>query len=698
MSANAARKSACATAYNRGMVRIRLFLLMAFTVVSLALAAFAADPPSASGLDLKAMNPAVNTCQNFYQYACGAWRENNPIPADRSRWSRFDELQEHNLGIEHDILEKFAAPNTKRTPVEQEIGDFYASCLDEAAIEAKGVQPIASLLEAIDKMSSKQDLAATVVRLHQNGIRVLFNFNVRPDAKNTKEQIASVDQGGLGLPDRDYYLKDDPKSVALRKQYLEHIAKMFDLLARAQGRGGQGSALRAQVVLDIETELAKASMDRVARRNPDNTYHRIPVNELASPAAEFGWKAYLEKIGIPPIQSLNVAAPGFVKELDVILGSTSLDDLKTYLAWHTLNTNAELLPRVFQEEEFHFTSQILRGVQEMPARWKRCVQATDRELGEALGQKFVEVAFSGASKAKALELVGEIEKEMAKDIQSATWMSPATKDQALTKLREVSNKIGYPEHWRDYSNVRIVRGDYFGDSLRARQADIERNLAKIGKPVDKSEWNMTPPTVNAYYSPPMNNINFPAGILQPPFYNPKADEAVNYGAIGVVIGHELTHGFDDQGRRYDGQGNVRDWWTAEDAKSFEVRADCVAKEYSGFSPVSGVNLNGRLTLGENAADNGGIHLAYMALMDSLVGKVLPKKDGFTPQQRFFLGYAQIWCENSTEQAARLNAQTNPHSPGEFRVNGVLQNLPEFREAFSCKVGDPMVSSDPCRVW
>ncbi|HYL37581.1 MAG TPA: M13 family metallopeptidase [Bryobacteraceae bacterium] len=668
-----------------------------FALVSAALLP-AADPSSASGIDMKAMNPVVSACQNFYQYACGAWRDNNPIPPDRARWSRFDELREHNLGIEHDILERLAPANAKRTPLEQRIGDFYAACLDEPAIEAQGIQPIAALLAGIEQIGSKQDLAAEVVRLHQNGVRVLFNFGVRADAKNTKEQIANVDQGGLGLPDRDYYLRDDPRSVTLRTQYQEHVRRMFELLAAAEGRGASDSTAGAQAVLNLETALAKASMDRVARRNPNNLYHRLPVNELVTLTPDFGWKAYLESIGIPPIQSLNVTAPDFVKELDATIRNTSLEDLKSYLTWHVLSTNAEVLPRAFADEDFHFSGQILRGVKQQPARWKRCVQATDRELGEALGQKYVEIAFSGPSKAKALALVGEIENEMAKDIRSAAWMSPETKDQALTKLHEVTNKIGYPEHWRDYSSVKIVRGDYFGDSLRARQFELQRNLAKIGKPVDKTEWSMTPPTVNAYYSPPMNNINFPAGILQPPFYNPKADEAVNYGAIGVVIGHELTHGFDDQGRRYDGQGNVRDWWTAADAKAFEARADCVAKEYGNFSPAPGVHLNGRLTLGENAADNGGIHLAYMALMDSLAGKVLPKKDGFTPQQRFFLGYAQIWCENTTEQTARLNAQTDPHSPGEFRVNGVVQNLPEFREAFSCKIGDPMVSTDPCRVW
>jgi endothelin-converting enzyme/putative endopeptidase len=387
-----------------------------------------------------------------------------------------------------------------------------------------------------------------------------------------------------------------------------------------------------------------------------------------------------------------------MKALNILIDETSLDDLKTYLAWHLLAASADLLPPPFQQEAFNFNGKILNGTKEMPARWKRCVQSTDRALGEALGQKFVEVAFSGASKAKTLQLVGEIEAEMAKDIKSADWMSPATKDQALTKLSEVSNKIGYPDKWRDYSSVKIVRGDYFGDNQRVREFELRRNFSKLGQPVDKSEWGMTPPTVNAYYAPPQNNINFPAGILQPPFYNPKADDAVNYGAIGVVIGHELTHGFDDQGRRYDGSGNLRDWWTAQDAKAFQTRADCVVNEYNGFSPVPGVNLKGALTLGENAADNGGIHLAYMALMDSLAKHTMPKKDGLTPEQEFFLGYAQIWCENTTEQASRLQAQTNPHSPGQFRVNGVVQNMPEFQKAFSCKVGDPMVAPNPCRVW
>ncbi len=658
----------------------------------------AADPASTSGIDLKAMDTSVSPCQNFYLYACGTWRKDNPVPPDQSRWSRFNELLENNEKIERGILEKAAVPSANRTPVEQKIGDFYSSCMDETAIDARGVKPILPILEAIDKISTKQELANAVVRLHQQGVRAFFSFYVRSDAKNANDQIANADQGGLGLPDRDYYLKDDPRSVALRKQYEEHIRNMFNLLAKAEGKTDADAETEAEAALKIETALAKASMDRVARRNPDNTYHKMKVDELVSLTPDFGWKYYISNVGIGPIQTLNVGSPDFMKALNTTIEDNSLANLKTYMTWHVLDATADELSSPFEEEDFNFNGKILNGAKEMQARWKRCVKATDRALGEALGQKFVEVAFNGPSKTKALQLVGEIENEMERDIKSADWMSPATKDQALTKLKLVSNKIGYPEKWRDYSSVKIVRGDYFVDYERAHHFELERNFAKLGKPVDKTEWGMTPPTVNAYYNPPENNINFPAGILQPPFYNPKADDAVNYGGIGVVIGHELTHGFDDQGRRYDGSGNLRDWWTPEDAKNFTGRADCVVNEYGGFSPVEGVKLNGKLTLGENAADNGGIHLAYMVLMDDLAKHTLPTKDGFTPQQQFFLGYAQIWCENTTEQSSRMQALTNPHSPGEFRVNGVVQNLPEFEKAFSCKTGDPMVSANPCRVW
>lgn len=653
---------------------------------------------SASGIDLKAMDTSVNPCSNFYQYACGNWRKDNPIPPDRSRWSRFDELNERNLKIEREILEKASSNAPNRPALDQKIGDYYAACMDESAIDAQGAKPVEPALDAIRRMPSKSALTPELARLQRNGARALFRFYVGADEKHANMNIANLDQGGLGLPDRDYYLRPDPRSVELRKQYEQHVRNMFDLLAKAEGKSGADSAAQAATVMRIETALAKASLDRVGRRNPDNVYHMMALADLQSLSPEISWSAYFAVIGLPQIKTLNVAVPDFFKAVSAEIANTPLEDWKTYLIWHELAGNASLLSRPFREEAFQFDQRTLTGVKEMPARWKQCVTATDRALGEALGQKFVQVAFSGASKARALQLVGEIEKEMEKDIHDAQWMSPATKDQALTKLQEVTNKIGYPDKWRDYSALKIAPGDYFADASRSREFEVARNIGKFGKPVDKSEWGMSPPTVNAYYSPAMNNINFPAGILQPPFYNPKADDAVNYGGIGVVIGHELTHGFDDQGRRFDGAGNLRDWWTSSDAKNFEQRADCVVQEYGKFSPVEGATLNGKLTLGENAADNGGIHLAYMALMDSLAKHTMPKADGFTPQQQFFLGYAQIWCENTTEQAARLQANTNPHSPGQFRVNGVLQNLPEFSEAYSCKLGEPMVSTNPCRVW
>jgi endothelin-converting enzyme/putative endopeptidase len=674
------------------MARLSLFVALPLFGVGL----LAADS-STSGLDLSAIDKEVKPCNNFYQYACGTWRANNPIPADRSRWSRFDELQEHNLKIERDILEKAAAPGANRSALDQKIGDYYAACMDEARIDSLGVKPMEPLLEKIRGMKDKQDLTGTVVALQKDGVRALFSFGVSPDAKNSNDQIANVGQGGLGLPDRDYYLRPDPKSEEIRNQYKQHVRAMLELLAKTEGRPVDAGAA-ADAVMRIETALAKASLDRVAMRNPDNTYHKMPVSQLEAMTPEFNWNRYLATIGIRPIETLNVGMPEFFKGLAGTIERTSLADWKLYLTWHLLNGNAQYLPVAFGNEDFNFYSRTLRGTKEQPARWKRCVENTDRALGDDLGQKFVEVAFSPASKTRALQLVGEIEKEMAQDIKSAEWMSPATKDQALTKLHEVTNKIGYPDKWKDYSGVKVARGDYFDDALRLRHYEIARNYDKLGKPMDKSEWGMTPPTVNAYYAPPQNNINFPAGILQPPFYNPKADDAVNYGAIGVVIGHELTHGFDDQGRRYDGQGNLRDWWTAADAKAFQTRADCVSQEYSDFHPIEGVSLNGKLTLGENAADNGGIHLAYMALMDSMANHMVAKADGLTPEQQFFLGYAQIWCENVTPESARLSAATNPHSPGEFRVNGVLQNLPEFEKAFACKTGDAMVSANPCRVW
>jgi putative endopeptidase len=643
-----------------------------------------------SGVDLGAMDTNVSPCTNFYQYACGNWRAKNPIPPDQSRWARFNELAERNLKIEREILEKAGG---------QKIGDFYAACMDENGIDRQGVEPIKKLLDRIQAIHSKEELATALAELKLIGVNGVFAFYSAPDFKDASVNIANIDQGGISLPDRDYYLKTDQRSLDLRKKYEQHVANMFGLLAKSLNTTWDSQA-KAQAVLKFETALAEASMDRVLRRDPESRNHPMTTKDLPNLTPNFQWTAFIMDEHAPSFTKVNIGNPDFFKKLTGIFEQTSLDDLRTYLTWHLLLSSANALPQPFVEENFQFFGKTLNGQQEIAPRWKRCVRSTDRALGEALGQKFVEVAFGGPAKAKALQLVGEIEKSMKQDIETATWMSEATKQQAYAKLAAVTNKIGYPEKWRDYSSVVVKPDDYLGNEERAAAFEVRRNLNKIGKPVDKSEWGMTPPTVNAYYSPPQNNINFPAGILQPPFYSPKADEAVNLGAIGVVVGHELTHGFDDQGRKYDGAGNLRDWWTTEDAKHFEARAECVVNEYDNFSPVDGVKLKGKLTLGENAADNGGIHLAYMALMRDLADKTMPdtKLDGFTPAQQFFLGYAQVWCENATDANARVRALTDPHSPGQFRANGVLQNMKEFQQAFGCKENDPMVSVKACRVW
>ena len=652
-----------------------------------------------SGLDLGAMDTNVSPCTNFYQYACGNWRAKNPVPPDQSRWSRFNELSERNLQIEREILEKSARPSPSRSAIDQQIGDFYAACMDEIRLDGKGVGPLKPALDAINVLDSKQSLAGEMARLKRIGVNSIFTFFASADLKDASVNIANIDQGGISLPDRDYYLKMDQHSIDLRKKYEQHVANMFDLLAKSQNATWDSKA-KAAAVLKFETALAEASMDRVLRRNPESRNHPMTTNDLSSLTPGFQWSIFITDEHTPSFTKLNVGNPDFFKKLTGIIEHTSLDELKTYLAWRLLLSSASALPQPFVEENFQFFGKTLNGQRELAPRWKRCVHSTDRALGEALGQKFVEVAFSGMAKVKVLQLVGEIEKSMKQDIETATWMSPATKQQAYAKLAAVSHKIGYPEKWRDYSSVVIKPDDYLGNEQRAAAFEVRRNLNKIGKPVDKSEWSMTPPTVNAYYSPPQNNINFPAGILQPPFYNRIADDAVNLGAIGVVVGHELTHGFDDEGRKYDGAGNLRDWWTPEDARNFETRAGCVVEEYDAFSPVDGVNLKGKLTLGENAADNGGIHLAYMALMRDLAEKTMPdtRQDGFTPEQQFFLGFAQVWCENATDANARVRAMTDPHSPGQFRTNGVVQNMKEFEQAFGCKDGDPMVSVKACRVW
>jgi putative endopeptidase len=649
--------------------------------------------PMAS-FDVNAMDKSVDPCNDFYQFACGKWIKNNPIPADQAAWGRFNELHDHNQLVLRSLLEKQSADDSNRSSNNQKIGDYYYSCMDEAGINAKGAAVLKPLLNRIDALNDKAQLPALVAYLHNNGVEAMFSFGSEPDAKDSMMEIAGTDQGGLGLPDRDYYLKDDAKSVELRKAYMQHVTNMFKLL----GESPEKAAGDAATVLTLETALAKASMDRVERRDPNKTYHKMTTAQLQDLSPAFVWKDYFATVNSPAFTSLDVSAPDFVKGMNDLLKAASVDDIKTYLRWHAVHSGAQMLPDVFVEENFAFFGKTLTGSKELRPRWKRCVQFTDGDLGEAVGQAYVAQEFPPESKAATLKMVQELEAALKTDITELSWMTPDTKKQALDKLAHIANKIGYPDKWRDYSTLTIVRGDALGNSLRANEFEFKRQLNKIGKPVDRSEWGMTPPTVNAYYNGQMNNINFPAGILQPPFYDSKIDDAVNFGAIGAVIGHELTHGFDDEGSQFDAQGNLRDWWTAKDREQFDSKEACFVNEYDSFVAVDDVHVRGKLTLGENTADNGGLRIAHMALLDVLANTPEKPSDGYTPEQRFFVGWAQVWCESERPEYARMMAQVNEHSPGKFRVNGVVGNMPEFQKAYGCKADAPMVRKPACRTW
>jgi endothelin-converting enzyme/putative endopeptidase len=645
------------------------------------------------GFDPGAIDHAVNPCANFYQYACGAWLKNNPIPSDQASWGRFDELQEHNREVLHDIAEKDSTPAGTRTPIEQKVGDYWAACMDETRINERGTEPLNPELARIAAIKTKADLSLEIARLHSIGVNVLFNLASGQDFKDSTEVIAQADQAGLGLPERDYYFKEDDKSKEIRREYVKHIASMFRLL----GSSAAEADAKAEAAMRFETALAKGSLDVTSRRDPTKVYHRMPLSQLETLDPSFDWPVYLKEVKAPAIKELNVAVPDFFKAMDAEIKSADNPNIKTYLVWHFVHNQAALLPAAFVNENFRFYRTVLTGTKEMRPRWKRCIQLEDYELGEALGQEYVNRTFGQEGKQRTLEMVRYLEEALGQDIQKLDWMSPVTKQRAMEKLHAITNKIGYPEKWKDYSSVTIARDDAIGNSRRANEFEFHRDLNKIGKPVDRLEWQMTPPTVNAYYDPQMNNINFPAGILQPPFFMRQGDDAVNFGAIGAVIGHELTHGFDDQGRQFDAKGNLADWWTEADGKAFEQRSECFVNQYGSFK-AGDVNLNGKLTLGENTADNGGIRVAYMALMNKLKGAAGAKIDGFTPQQRFFLGFAQVWCENARPEQERLQATTDPHSLPQYRVNGTVSNQPEFSSAFGCKEGQPMVREKACRVW
>jgi len=664
------------------------------------LAAQGADPqlPYTPSLDLTAMDRTANPCVDFYQFACGGWVRNNPIPLDQSSWSAYGKMQDENRTLLRALLERAGQGGATRTPNQQKIGDYYGACMNEPAIEQRGASPLAPQLDAIRNMQSISDMARIVADSHARALALrsmLFSVGAEQDAKDSTETIAGVDQSGLGLPDRDYYLKDDAKSKELRDRYVDHVARVLQLLGEATP---EQAAAGARTVLRIETELARGHMSRVDRRNPDNVYHRMPRGRLKEMMPSWPWDRYFEQMGIAEIKDLNVTSPEYFSTLEKQLAAVPLNDWKTYLRWQTALLASPYLSAAFVNADFDFFSKTLAGARELQPRWKRCVNRVDRHLGEALGQVYVEKYFTADTRARTLRMVKQIETAMEEDVNSLEWMSAATKKQALEKLHGVTNKIGHPDTWRDYSTVTIAAGDFFGDATSAMAFEVRRHLNKIGKPLVRGEWYMTPPTVNANYDAQMNDINFPAGVLQPPAFDPKMDDAPNYGNTGGTIGHELTHGFDDEGRRFDARGNLRDWWTEADGKEFERRASCISGQYSSYVAVDDIHVNGKLTLGEDVADLGGLILAYRAWLDETANKKLDAKDGLMPSQRFFVGYSQSWCSNTRPETLRMRAITDPHSPEKYRTNGVVSNMTAFSKAFSCKAGQPMVKEPVCKVW
>jgi putative endopeptidase len=682
------------------VVRVVVGRLWLMAILAASAGAQKLSLPYTPGLDVTAMDRSADPCVDFYAFACGGWQKKNPIPPDQSSWSVYSKMQDENRALLRQILVNAAVNDPHRAPTHQKIGDFYASCIDEEAINKAGIGVLKPDLDRIASLKSKADLATVLAYLHPRDIGVslgnssLFRFGSEQDAKNSAEVIAALDQGGLGLPDRDYYLKDDARSQGIRAKYLAHVQKMFELA----GATPEQAAANAQTVLRIETALAKGSMTRVQRRDPNNVYHRMTVKELEAISPSFPWATYFGKFGLANLQSLNVAAPDYLKAMDAVIASEDLAAWQAYLRWHLLHAQARWLPTQFVDEDFNFYGRTMTGQQELQPRWKRCVRYTDRALGEALGQAFVEAAFSPAAKQRTQAMVKQVEAAMESDINQLTWMGPATKQQALEKLHAVLNKVGYPDHWRDYTSLQVVRGDAIGNGQRANEFEFRRQLNKIGKPVDRGEWYLSPATVNANYDPQNNTVNFPAAVLQPPAFDMKMDDAPNYGDTGGTIGHELTHGFDDEGRQFDAQGNLRDWWQPQDEKAFTARAQCVEDQYAQYVVVDDVKLNSKLTLGEDVADLGGLMLAYMAWRGETQGKRLQPIEGLTPEQRFFVGYAQSWCSNERPENLRMRAKTDPHSPTRYRTNGVVSNMPEFQQAFACKTGQPMATANRCRVW
>lgn len=648
--------------------------------------------------DPSLIDKSVDPCENFYRYSCNGWFKRNPLPPDQTAYGRFTELYELNRQHLRQILEQAALPSPSHSANEQKIGDEYATCMDTATIDENGIKPLQPELDRIAAMKSTADLPAVLAHLHTIGVNAFFDFSPNQDFANANQVIPFYGAGGLGLPERDYYTRTDEKSVEQRQQYVDHVRKIFVLAGEPEEQAQKD----ADTVLNIETRLAKASLTVTEQRDPQNLNHPTDVASFSKELTHFSLPEYVAAVRAPSSGDVIDTEPKYFGEFNAIVADVSLEQIKTYLRWHLLHTYAGTsLPEDFEQESWNFYSHILNGAEKQQERWKRCVTRVDHELGEALGQVYVARYFPRDAKERALEMTLSIEQEMSKDIDSLDWMSPATKVKAKDKLHTVMNKVGYPDKWRDYSKLQIVRGDALGNSERAHTFDFDRELAKIGKPVDKGEWYMSPPTVDAYYDPQQNNVNFPAGYFQPPFFSNKEDDAANYGDMGSTIGHELTHGFDDEGRQYDKDGNLKDWWTKEDEQKFNDRAECMVKQYDAIEAVPGVHLNGKLTLGENIADLGGLWLAWLAWLDTAQTSHIDmnaKTEGYTPDQRFWIAYAQQWCTQTRPEQLRTQAQTDPHAPDEYRANTVLSDLPDFAKSFSCKKPAPMVSANPCRVW
>ena len=650
--------------------------------------------PYSPSLDLTNLDRSVDPCTNFYKFSCGGWEKANPIPADQSGWSVYAKLGDENAQFLWGILQEDASLKD-RTPVQQKIGDYFSACMDTAAIDKRGGEPIASSIAAISALKDRAALIAYLGTLqHKSAGNFFFGAYPGQDPDDSNRILVNVDAGGLGLPDRDYYLKTDDKSVETRAKYVEYVGHLLELT----GEPAAQAKADAASILKIETALAKASLSRVDQRDPYKIYHKMTVSQLGTAAPVVPWPAYFEAVGAPGLVNLNVSQPEFQKAVDVELNTEPLDALKAYLRFHLADAAAPSLASNYETLDFNFYRGYLRGTKAMPPRWKKCVRGVDNSLGEALGQEFVHRTFTPETKQKTVLMTDQVEAEMQIEIEHLDWMSDTTKKEALRKLHTVRNKVGYPDKWRDYTALAVKPDDYFGNVTRAQQFEKAYDWAKVGKPVDRNEWGMTPPTVNAYYNPQMNDINFPAGVLQPPLYDPKLDDAPNYGNTAATIGHELTHGFDDEGRQFDDLGNLKDWWTKDDAKNFEERIQCVRDQYAGYVVVDDIHINSKLTSGEDVADIGGTLLAYMAWKKATASQNLQPIDGFTPDQRFFVGMAQWACENARPENLRVQALTDPHSPGSARINGVVSNMPEFARAFSCKAGQPMVNAKVCKVW